>query len=179
MTKPGPAPLITALLLLSASAFAATIPAATGTALDGHSVALPRDLSGGATVLILGFTQHSQDATTAWEKPVRASLAGPRPDIAFYDMPFLQDAPSLVRPLIVRAIRKQVPDALQPRFVPLTSGEAAWKQTVGYSKDAPDAAYVLLVDRAGKVRWQTREPFSTAQFARLVQASEALAADPH
>ena len=176
MTKPGPAPLITALLLLSASAFAATIPAATGTALDGHSVALPRDLSGGATVLILGFTQHSQDATTAWEKPVRASLAGPRPDIAFYDMPFLQDAPSLVRPLIVRAIRKQVPDALQPRFVPLTSGEAAWKQTVGYSKDAPDAAYVLLVDRSGNIRWQTHEPYSQARFDELALAARSLAA---
>jgi hypothetical protein len=168
--------LISAVLLLSAPALAATIPAANGTALDGHSVALPRDLSGGATILILGFTQHSQDATTAWEKPVRASLAGPRPDIAFYDMPFLQDAPSLVRPLIVRAIRKQVPDALQPRFVPLTSGETAWKQAAGFNPAASDAAYVLLVDRNGNIRWQTHEPYSQARFDQLAEAARSLAA---
>jgi hypothetical protein len=177
MTKPGPAPLLTALLLLSASSLAATIPAATGTALDGQSVSLPRDLSPSATILILGFSQHSQDATTAWERPVRTTLAGPgpKPAIGFYDMPFLQDAPSLIRPLIVRAIRKQVPNALQPRFVPLTSGETAWKQISGYTPTAPDAAYVLLVDRSGSVLWQTHEPYSQVRFDELATAARRLA----
>ncbi len=167
------------LLAFATTAFAATIPAATGTALDGHSVSLPRDLSPRATILILGFSQHSQDATTAWEKPVRTTLAGPgpNPDIAFYDMPFLQDAPSLIRPLIVRAIRKQVPDALQPRFVPLTSGESAWKQISCYTPAAPDAAYVLLVDRSGNVLWQTHEPWSQARFDQLAEAARRLAAN--
>jgi hypothetical protein len=150
-----------------------TIPPAHGTALDGHSVSLPRDLSGGATILILGFTQHSQDATTAWEKPVRTALAGAA--IGFYDMPFLEDAPSLLRPLIVRSIRKQVPDALQPRFLPLTSGEATWKQVAGFSSAAPDAAYVLLVDRNGTVLWQTHDPFSQTRFDQLTTAARTLA----
>ena len=162
------------LLAFSNTALAATIPAATGTALDGHTVSLPRDLSPRATILILGFSQHSQDATTAWEKPVRASLAI-TPAIDFYDMPFLQDAPSLIRPIIVRAIRKQVPAALQPRFVPLTSGEPAWKQISGYTPTAPDAPYVLLVDHTGNVLWQTHEPYSLARFDQLAEAARRLA----
>jgi hypothetical protein len=151
-----------------------TIPPASGTALDGHSVSLPRDLAPRATVLILGFSQHSADATTAWEKPVRSALAGPA--ISFYDMPFLEDAPSLVRPIIVHAIRKQVPDAVRPHFLPLTSGESAWKQTSGFTSAAPDAAYVLLVDRNGNVLWQTHEPFSQARFDQLAEAARSLAA---
>jgi hypothetical protein len=172
-------PALAALLLsLTASALAASnvIPWATGTALDGHTVTLPRDLPPGATVLILGFSQHSADSTTAWEKPVRTSLATPQ--IAFYDMPFLEDAPSLIRPLIVRSIRKQVPDAVKPNFVPLTSGESLWKQVVGYDTTAPDAAYVLLVDRNGQVRWQTHEAFNEARFNELAGAARKLAAQP-
>lgn len=172
--------LLAALLLPAAVASSApgvqSIPPLQGTALDGHAVALPRDLPGRANVLILGFSQHSQDTTTAWEQPVRNSLAT-TPAIGFYDMPCLEDAPSFVRPLIVRSIRRKVPDALKPWFVPMTSGEAAWKQLVGYTDQAPDAAYVLLVDRNGNVRWQTHEPFSPARFDELASAARRLAAE--
>jgi hypothetical protein len=173
---------LTATLLLSLTlpSAATTIPAATGTALDGHTVILPRDLPGHATVLILGFSQHSADTTTAWEKQVRASLAttpGTESGIAFYDMPFLEDAPSLIRPFIIRSIRKQVPDIVKPNFVPLTSGQTAWKQASGFTSSAPDAAYVLLVDKAGNIRWHTHEPYSEALFTQLAQAARAIAAE--
>jgi hypothetical protein len=171
------------LLCHTAAALAApnSIPWATGTALDGHTVTLPHDLSGGATIIILGFSQRSADSTTAWEVPVRTSLATSSSvlsdqAIRFFDMPFLEDAPSLIRPLIVRSIRKQVPDAVRPNFVPLTSGEHAWKQIAGFSPDAPDAAYVLLVDRSGNVLWQTHEAFSQARFEQLAEAARRLAA---
>lgn len=164
-------------LLLALSASAANIPSATGTALDGHTVTLPHDLAPGATILILGFTHGSADATTAWEKPTRTTFAL-TPAITFYDMPFLQDAPSFIRPLILRSIRKQVPPALHPNFVPLTSGEAAWKQVASFSPSAPDAAYVLLVDRSGAIRWQTHEPFTPARFQQLAAAARQLAAEP-
>jgi hypothetical protein len=93
-------------------------------------------------------------------------------------MPFLEDAPSFIRPLIVRAIRKQVPDVLKPRFVPLTSGESAWKQAAGFNPAAPDDAYVLLVDRSGRVLWQTHEPFSQTRFDQLATAARALNPGP-
>jgi len=167
----------TLLLTLALPALATTIiPPATGTALDGHTVILPRDLPGHATVLILGFTQRSADATTAWEMPVRTSLAN-TPAIGFYDMPFLEDAPSIIRPLIIRSIRKQVPDIVKPNFVPLTSGQSQWKQLTGFSKDAPDAAYVLLVDRNGQVLWQTHDPYTPARFAELSAATRKLASE--
>ena len=155
------------LLLFCLSARAATIPAASGTALDGHSITLPRDLAPHATVLILGFTQHSQAPTTAWEVAIR-NHGG----LAYLDMPVLEDAPGFVRPLIVRSIRKQVPDLLKPRFVPLTSGESAWKQAAHFSSAAPDAAYVLLVDSTGLIRWQTHDACTPALLAQLSAAAQ-------
>jgi hypothetical protein len=156
----------------TSTALAASIPNSTGTTLDGQSIVLPRDLAPQATVLILGFTQHSQDATTAWEKAVRASISSP--GITYFDIPFIEDAPRFVRPMIVHAIRKQVPDIVKPRFLPLAANEAAWKQAADFSASAPDAAYVLLVDRSGNIRWQTHEPCSPTLLAQLSQKARAI-----
>jgi hypothetical protein len=163
--------ILLATLLLTLSAASSTIPSTSGIALDGHTVTLPS--TSPATILILGFSHASADTTTAWEKPIRSSLAAPAID--FYDIPFLQDAPALVRPLILRSIRKQVPDALKPHFLPLTSNQSAWKQIANFSPATPDAAYVLLIDRNGNIRWQTHEPFTPARLQELSTAAHNLA----
>jgi hypothetical protein len=154
-----------------------TIPTATATALDGHTLTLPRDLPARATILILGFTKKSADTSTAWEKPIRASLAN-APAIGYLDMPFLEDAPALIRPLIIRNIRKQVPDVLKPNFLPLTSNETTWKQLARYTDTAPDAAYILLVDRTGTIRWMTHDPFTPTLLSQLSAAAHTLSTDP-
>jgi len=170
--------------LLAALLLTLTIPTTTGTALDGHTVTLPHDLTAPATILILGFTHASSDATTAWEKPIRASLASTAPiattpTIDYYDIAFLQDAPAFIRPAILHNIRKQVPDTLKPHFLPLTTNESAWKQASNFSLSAPDAGYVLLIDRAGNIHWQTHEPFNPARFNELSTAAHQLAASTH
>jgi len=144
-----------------ARAAAPAIPITHGTALDGHAVSLPQDLKQ-ATVLILGFSRNSADATTAWEKAVHASLAA-----SYFDMPMLASAPAFVRPIIVHSIRKQVPNPIWPNFMPLTSDESGWKQAAGFSPAAPDAAYILLVDHTGAVHWQTHDPLTPDRLAQL------------
>src|SRR5579875_2279529 len=88
-----------------------TIPPTQTTALDGHTVNLPHDLSSSATVLIIGFGRHSADATTAWEKPVRTQLAR-TPALGFYDIAMLAEVPGFMRSIVIRAIRHDVPDVL-------------------------------------------------------------------
>ena len=144
-----------------AHAAALAIPITRGTALDGHAVSLPHDLKQ-ATVLILGFSRNSADATTAWEKAVHASLAA-----SYFDMPMLASAPAFVRPIIVHSIRKQVPNPVWPNFVPLTSDESEWKQAAGFSAAAPDAAYIILVDRTGAIQWQTHDPLTADRLTQL------------
>ena len=161
--------------LLAALLLTLTIPTTTGTALDGHTVTLPRDLTAPATILILGFTHASSDATTAWEKSIRASLAT-TPAIDYYDIAFLQDAPAFIRPAILHSIRKQVPDTLKPHFLPLTTNQSAWKQAANFSPVTPDAAYVLLIDRSGTIRYQTHDPFTPARLNELATAAHTLAA---
>ncbi len=165
-------------LLLASSVQAQAIPVTQATALDGHNVTLPQDLSNPATVLIVGFGRHSANATTAWEKPVRQQLAQPG-HIGFYDMAMLAEVPGFVRPMVLRAVKHDVPDVLKPNFLPLTGQEDAWKQVAGYANDQPEAAYVLLVDRSGKVRWSTHATFTPAGFAELTKQAHDLATTSH
>ncbi len=152
------------------------IPPIDATALDGHTVSLPAALPGRATVLILGFGRHSADATTAWEKPIRSQLAHP-PAIGFYDMAMLAAIPSFAHSFALHALRKQVPDVLKPNFLPLFNHEDEWKRAAGYTADQPEAAYLMLVDAKGTIRWSTHEAFSPAGFARLREAAQRLAGE--
>ena len=157
-----------------AQAAGTQIPSARVTTLDEHALNLPKDLPARATVLIIGFGRHSQDATTAWEKPVRTQLAH-TPAIGFYDMAMLAEVPGFVRPMVMRSVRKAVPDVLRPNFVPLVDHEAEWKAAAGYDPHASEAAYVLLVDSHGVIRWSTHEAYTPAGWQKLVEAARALA----
>lgn len=150
------------------------IPPIHTSALDGHSVDLAGNLPGRATVLILGFGRHSADATTAWEKPVRTQLAQ-APAIRFYDMAMLAEVPSFAHSFVLRSVRKQVPDVLKPNFLAIFDDEEEWKQVAGYRADQPEAAYVLLVDSAGTVRWSTHDAYSPAGFAHLRDLAQEMA----
>jgi hypothetical protein len=153
------------------------IPATQSTALDGHPVQLPRDLYQGATVLIVGFSRESSTPATNWGKALAPALSS-TPTIGVLQLPMLADVPGLVRPLVLRSIRKQVPAFLQRNFVPLTANEAAWKQLAGYDTHAPDAAYVMIVDKSGAIRWQTHAPCSPALVAQVAAESQKVLQTP-
>jgi hypothetical protein len=141
------------------------LPVTHATTLDERSLVWPRDLVR-PTVLVLGFSRGAGDATTAWEKALR-SLATAQA-IDFYDMPVVAGAPAFLRPIIIKSIRKQVPTVARAHILPITEDEAKWKQLSGYLESAPDAAYLILVDTTGVVRWSSREDFSETHLTQLV-----------
>lgn len=165
---------LTGACLAQAPTPSTVIPPTQATTLAGQSLHLPQDLSAPATVFIIGFGRHSQDATTAWEKPVRTQLAKPG-SIGFYDVAMLSEVPGFVRPMVMRMVKSKVPDVLKPNFLPLTESEVAWKSAAGYTSDQPEAAYVLIVDRSGHIRWATHTPYSQSGFAELQRRTAEIA----
>jgi predicted transcriptional regulator len=65
-----------------------------------------------------------------------------------------------------------VPEPEQPHFMPTFSDEVEWKKIVRYANG--DDAYVLVVDREGKVRWQTSGKVTDAGFNALKEQVEAV-----
>jgi hypothetical protein len=155
----------------SAWAQSGRIPETHGTALSGDPVALPDVLRGKVGVLVLGFSHGSRDTVTEWGRRLAAEYRA-SPAVLYYEMPVLEGVPRLIRGYVLKSIRSSVPEAMQTRFVPLMTDEAAWRSLVRYSK--PNDAYVLLVDGDGTIRWQTEGVATDASFGLVKQQVEAL-----
>ena len=77
-------------------------------ALDNSEIILPYPGSRQFLILIVGFSQKSGKLCEVWSEKISADYhADTR--IAYFSLPVLQSAPSLVRPMIVYGMRKGVP----------------------------------------------------------------------
>lgn len=150
-----------------------TIPPAHGTTLAGGPVALPDALNGKVGILVLGFSHASQNQVTPWAKLLQADY-GQSEDVVYFAMPMLGGAPKMLRGMIEKSMSRAIPFEERPHFLPVTSGEPAWRAVAHYDK--PDDAYVLLVDATGTVRWHTEGDATDASYAELKKNLRALTA---
>src|SRR5262245_10175455 len=141
--------------------FTQSIPTIKAKALDNSEITLPSPGSQQFLILIVGFSQKSGKLCEAWGKQISADY---RTDarIAYFILPVLQSAPSLVRPLIVHGMHKGVPAQELGRFVPLYSNESDWKKLVNFS--VPDDAYLIIATPDGHPIWQGHGPYSDGGF---------------
>jgi hypothetical protein len=167
----------TRLLLLSATLFAghraiagdtapATIPAVHGEALNGAKVELPSALKGKVGVLIVSFSQASRNQVTDWDRRLAADFRDSG-TVTYFALPVLESVPRILRGFVIGKVRDSVPDQARARFVPVLDHEADWRKLSAYQ--APDDAYVLLVDGTGTLRWKIQGAVSDASYGQLKQ----------
>ena len=116
----------------AALCLAQSIPAIKAKALDNSEIILPHPGRRQFLILIVGFSQKSGKLCEAWSKKVSTYYHSDT-RIAYFSLPVLQSAPSLVRPMIVYGMRKGVPAQELRRFIPLYSNESDWKKFVNFS----------------------------------------------
>jgi hypothetical protein len=171
-TSAGKSLLIAAIASVACAALAASpsvgrrIPAVHGTTFSDAKVDLPEDLNGKVGILVVGFSQGSRDGVTVWGKKLAADFYD-SPTVAYYEMPCLASVPKFMRGFVEGRIKASVSDRGKPHFLPFTDDETSWRALVHYS--SPDAPYILLVDGAGTVRWQTQGPPTDATYSALKQ----------
>lgn len=154
---------------------AQTIPTVKAKALDDSDVILPAPNSRQFLILIVGFSHKSGEVCSAWGKHVSGDYAK-NSRVNYFQIPVLQDAPSLVRPMILHGMRKGVPAQGLSHFVPIYEKESDWKKLVNFS--APDDAYLLITDPQGLVRWQLHGSFTDSAYNELKSAVEKMIPTP-
>ncbi len=150
---------------------AVLIPDVRGTSFSGQAVNLPTDLKGRVGVLVVGFSQGSRDAVKDWGVRLSADYEGSAA-VVFYEMPVLAGVPRLLRGYVTGKIKDSVSERGRPHFVPILQDEAGWRTVTGYS--GGDDAYVVVMDGAGVVRWQTHERVTDKTYFKLQRAVEGL-----
>jgi hypothetical protein len=150
--------------MMSGSASAQQFPRLQEENLNGQQVVLPDAASGKVAVLVMGFSKDSKIATEAWAKRIDSDF-GKTPALALYQMPILEAVPKMFRGMIISGIKKGVPESQRANFVPVLHNEDELKKLVGFK--AEDDAYIVVLDRSGKIVYQTHATSVDPGYAEL------------
>jgi len=155
-------------------AVGARMPALKGDFLSGKDAVLPDAAAGKVALVALGFTYDSRFAVEAWVERFDHRFEGNQA-VTSFQVPMVGGSARLARWFIDRGMRNNTPKAKHERVMTVYGGTDLWKARVEYS--GPDAAYLLLLDAKGDVRWRAAgaRAVDEAAFQALVAEATALA----
>lgn len=142
------------------------MPTLKGEFLTGRQATLPDAASGRVALLALGFTYNSRFAVEAWIGRFRKDF-GEKPQVSFYEIPMIGGMARLGKWFIDSGMRKGTPKADHEHVITVYGGTEPWKQRLGYQ--SPDAAYLILLDPHGVVRWRYAGKFDEQAYKALSQ----------
>lgn len=141
-------------------------PPLEGTALSGRKVRLPEASLGKPSVLIIGFTKEAGPPSMEW---ARRFLRDPGlPHVPVFQIPIIEHAPRLLRPLISSGLRREVEKPLHDFAVLCYRDEKTWKQRAGFSRH--DASYLFVLDAQGKILAHTAGQYTEHGYQMLRSA---------
>jgi hypothetical protein len=143
------------------------LPDLQGEYLTGRPAVLPRDASGRVALLLLGFTYDSRLPVEAWAKKFRQEFDG-EARATFYEIPMISGFAKLGKWFIDSGMRRGTPKADHEKVITAYSGVDAWKRYVNFRD--PKAAYLILIDRHGKVVWRYTGDLTPEPYAALSAA---------
>jgi hypothetical protein len=140
------------------------MPPLKGEYLTGRTAQLPDAASGKVTLVALGFTYQSRFPVEAWISRFRLDF-GENSQITFYEVPMIGGMARIGKWFIDSGMRKGTPAKDQENVITVYGGVDSWKQRMGYQ--APDVAYLVLLDKHGKVRWHYSGSFDENAYREL------------
>jgi len=140
------------------------MPVLKGEFLTGQPAALPDAASGRVALLALGFTYDSRFAVEDWVGRFRREF-GNQPLVTFYEVPMIGGMARLGKWFIDSGMRKGTPRGDYEHVITVYGGTDPWKRRLGFQ--SPNAAYLILLDPRGVVRWRHSGPMDEEAFAAL------------
>ena len=140
------------------------MPVIQGEDLTGRKSALPASAKGRVTLVAMGFTYASRYAVEDWVKRYRDEF-GANPSVNFYEVPIIGGIARMGKWFIDSGMRKGTPREDHDNVITVYGSASEWKKLVGFDKD--DDAYLLLLDREGRVRWMHAGKLEAAAWRNL------------
>jgi hypothetical protein len=159
------------LLFAGVCLHAAEFPSITSESLAGKKVELPGAITGKVAVLCIGFTHSSQTEVKQWTSSLRSRFAK-NPNVAVYSIAVLEDAPRLVRGMILHGMKGSVPATEYDKFLVLYKNESELKQAVGFGSG--NDGYVVVLDKSGNIRVNKHGDANPAAVDELISEIGAL-----
>lgn len=158
---------LAALLALPVTAPASTLLQLPVEDLHGNASTLGDATAGKPAVLVVGFTRTSSEPASAWFRRLRGD-----PDLAdrvqLFQVIVLEQVPRLLRGMVVRSIRKDIPESVHDHFLIVTERSDDWKQPLRYASE--DTPYLAIIDPQRGLPWHHAGPPEDTAHAALVAA---------
>jgi hypothetical protein len=151
------------------------LPPLKGEFLTSRAAQLPDAASGRVALLALGFTYDSRFPVEAWIGRFRRDFGG-NPQVTFYEIPIIGGMARLGKWFIDSGMRRGTPRSDRENVITVYGGADSWKQRVGFQ--SPDAAYLVLLDKHGIVRWRHAGRFDNDAYEDLSAHVSALLREP-
>ncbi|MFN7922940.1 MAG: hypothetical protein U0Q16_22750 [Bryobacteraceae bacterium] len=148
------------------------MPPLEGNFLSGRKAVLPTAAQGRVALVALGFTYDSRHAVESWTKRFRKEFSG-QPRVTFFEVPMLGGAGRLGKWFIEGGMRRNTPKENHENVITVYSNVDSWKKEAGFQ--APDDAYLFLIDPQGVVRWKYHGKLDEAAFGALAGETRVLA----
>ena len=140
------------------------LPTLRGKDLQGTSVELPAAAKGDVTLLIVGFSYDSRFAVEEWAKRYRQEFQRLQ-GVRFYEVPMIGGFARLGKWFIDSGMRRGTPAEDHTKVITVYGSTGDWKKRLAY-RDA-DAAYLILLDREGRIRFLHTGKFEQTHWNRL------------
>jgi hypothetical protein len=140
------------------------MPPLRGGFLTGRKAVLPEAARGRVALVALGFTYGSRFAIEAWTGRFRQDFAADS-SFTFFEVPVIGGMARMARPFIDGGMRRGTPQALHENVITVYGAAGEWRSRLGFRE--PDGAYLLLLDREGRVVWRHAGPFREQDYAPL------------
>jgi ATP10 protein len=137
-------------------------PEVQGKNLKGETIVLPEHYKGKPTLVLVGYTQKAQFDIDRWI--LGALQADVQAEIV--ELPTIAGMmPQMVQGFIDNGMRKGIPQSDWATVV--TIYEDAPKIIAALGNDRPQSAYVVLLDKSGRIVWSTNTGYSASQVLEL------------
>jgi len=146
-------------------------PTVSGFNLNRQEFTFPQDLAGELNILFVPFLQRQQSVVNTWIPFVQQTEAV-YPSVVYYELPTIDEMPSLSRMFVNEGMRAGIPDeTARERTVTLYIDTSEFMKAT----DIPgkDEVHVLLVNRSGDILWRTTGRFDETKGETLLGAIEA------
>ena len=146
-------------------------PTVSGFNLNRQEFTFPQDLSGELNILFVPFLQRQQLVVNTWI-PFAQETEGAFPGVIYYELPTIDEMPTLSRMFVNEGMRAGIPDeTARERTVTLYIDMQKFMDAT----DIPnkDEVHTLLVNRNGDILWRMTGPFDETKGESLLEAIEA------
>lgn len=146
-------------------------PTVSGFNLNRQEYTFPQDFAGELNILFVPFLQRQQLIVNTWI-PFAQETEAAFPGVVYYELPTIDEMPSLSRMFVNEGMRAGIPDeTARERTVTLYIDTGEFMETT----DIPgkDEVHVLLVNRSGDILWRATGRFDESTGETLLRVIEA------